>query len=80
MTVKSAYADYHLDYIRSLIQAGGPEPDDYDDLNAWIEELRIRRQTGDVQDEELAILVKCLDPISRSNQCKALLSTSLMGM
>ena len=63
MTVKSAYADYHLDYIRSLIQAGGPEPDDYDDLNAWIEELRIRRQTGDVQDEELAILVKCLDPI-----------------
>lgn len=63
MAVNSVYADYHLDYVKSLIQAGGPNPDDYDDLDAWIEELRIRRQSGEVQDENLAILVKCLEPI-----------------
>jgi hypothetical protein len=63
MTPNSSYSDYYLDYIKALIQAGGPDPNDYDDLNAWIEELRIRRLSGEVQDESLALLVKCLDPV-----------------
>jgi ubiquinone/menaquinone biosynthesis C-methylase UbiE len=57
------YIDYCLDYIKALINSSGPDPNDYDDLNAWIEELRIRRLSGEVQVESLALLFECLDPI-----------------
>jgi hypothetical protein len=63
MTASSSYADYHLDYIKALIDSSGPDPNDYDDLNAWIEELRIRRLSAEVQDESLALLLECLEPV-----------------
>jgi len=46
-----------------LINYGGPDLKDYDDLNAWIEELRIRRLSGEVHDESLALLLECLEPV-----------------
>ena len=63
MTASSSYADYHLDYIKALIDSSGPDPNDYDDLNAWIEELRIRRLSAEVQDESHALLLECLEPV-----------------
>ena len=46
-----------------MINYGGPDLKDYDDLNAWIEELRIRRLSGEVHDESLALLLECLEPV-----------------
>jgi len=63
MKNSSSYADYYLGYIKTLIQSSGPDPNDYDDLNAWFEELTIRRLSGEVQDDSLALLLKCLEPV-----------------
>lgn len=48
---------YHVSYVKKLLQQKGPDKDDYDDLDIWIQELVENRGSGEVDDNQLITLI-----------------------
>ncbi|WP_162176369.1 class I SAM-dependent methyltransferase [Enterovibrio calviensis] len=43
----------HMDYIRTLVDSGGPKPDQYDDLNQWFQLIGEKSRTKAITQDQL---------------------------
>lgn len=52
--------EHHVEYIKHLVEKGGPDPEDYYDLDAWISELSERTFQGKLPEENRNELIQIL--------------------
>jgi hypothetical protein len=48
--------EYHIDYLQKLVSQGGPEVEDYYELDAWLLEVSEQFKNGDLTDGHIAEL------------------------
>lgn len=53
---------HHLEYLRELVGKGGPDVDDYYDLDAWLIEISEQAKTGRLNQEEIRQLREVFGP------------------
>lgn len=48
--------DHHIDYVRRLVRKGGPQREDYYDLDAWIVEVVDQARRGSLTPEQVRLI------------------------
>jgi len=50
------HLDQHIAYIEKMVNKGGPDPSDYASFQRWLREVAKEHRSGDLSEEDLAIL------------------------